>query len=151
MTLLPEHGPCFVCGSDNHPHNVGLRWYAGPEGLISAEFTLDLKHQGPPGYAHGGASAAILDEAMGVSVWTAGLRGVATNLNVNYKQPVPLSTALKVLGRITARGEKDIETSGEILLPDGTAAATATGVFRVAHHIFENSDLEARFNRQRGE
>ena len=63
MKQLPEHGSCFLCGSEN-PHNVGLRWYVDEKGVVSSEFTLTLAQQGPPGYAHGGLSTAVLDEVM---------------------------------------------------------------------------------------
>ncbi|GAB4421680.1 MAG: hypothetical protein Kow002_10740 [Anaerolineales bacterium] len=53
MKQLPEHGSCFICGSEN-PHNVGLRWYVDEKGVVSSEFTLTTAQQGPPGYAHSG-------------------------------------------------------------------------------------------------
>ena len=61
LKQLPEHGFCFLCGSEN-PHNVGLHWYVDKEGVVSSEFTLTLAQQGPPGFAHAGLSAAVLDE-----------------------------------------------------------------------------------------
>ena len=62
---LPEHGWCFVCGSEN-PHGIGLTLWVDDDGILTSEFTLNDAQQGPPSYAHGGASAAILDEAMGL-------------------------------------------------------------------------------------
>ena len=41
---------------------AGLRWYIDDKGVVSSEFTLTLAQQGPPGQAHGGLSAAVLDE-----------------------------------------------------------------------------------------
>ncbi|HXT52702.1 MAG TPA: PaaI family thioesterase, partial [Thermoanaerobaculia bacterium] len=35
---------------------------------------------GPPGHAHGGAMAAVLDEAMGAAAWMAGHIAVAAHL-----------------------------------------------------------------------
>lgn len=89
MRKLPEHGSCFVCGISN-PYSLGLTWYADPEGNIWAEFTFNLAQQGPPDHVHGGASAAVLDEAMGAAVWVAGLQVVAARLEVDYKRPLPL-------------------------------------------------------------
>jgi hypothetical protein len=54
---LPEHGSCFLCGSEN-PHNPGLRWYVDEKGVVTSEFTLTIAQQGPPGYAHGGSGLA---------------------------------------------------------------------------------------------
>jgi hypothetical protein len=41
LKQLPEHGSCFICGSEN-PHNLGLRWYVDEKGVVSSEFTLRL-------------------------------------------------------------------------------------------------------------
>ena len=71
MQPLPKHGSCFVCGSDDSP-GMGVVWYALDDKSIFAEVTLNDAQQGPPGFAHGGASAALLDEAMGAAVWLAG-------------------------------------------------------------------------------
>ena len=41
---------------------MGLRWYVDEKGVVLSEFTLTLAQQGPPDHAHGGLSAAVLDE-----------------------------------------------------------------------------------------
>ena len=53
MKQLPEHGSCFICGSEN-PHNLGIHWYVDGKGVVSSEFTLTLAQQEPPGHARGG-------------------------------------------------------------------------------------------------
>jgi len=125
---LPEHGSCFVCGTTN-PHSIGLAWWLEDGGIITSEFTLTDAQQGPPGHAHGGASASILDEAMGVAVWAAGLRVVAVNLQIDYRRPVPLGQAVTVRARISRRGGSKSWTRGEILLPDGTVAVEGRGIY----------------------
>src|SRR5512145_688706 len=82
MKRLPEHGSCFVCGTQN-PHSIGLTWYQDEDGSIVAEMIFCEAHQGPPGHVHGGASAAVLDEAMGAVVWRAGYSVVSVNLEIN--------------------------------------------------------------------
>lgn len=97
---LPEHGWCFVCGHEN-PHSIGLTWYVDDDGIMTSEFTLNEAQQGPPRHAHGGASAAILDEAMGLVVWAAGHKVAAVNLEINYHKPLPLNQPLTLEARIT--------------------------------------------------
>ncbi len=128
---LPEHGMCFVCGSEN-PRGIGLTWWVEDGPRLSADFTLDESHQGPPHHAHGGASAAILDEAMGATVWAAGLRVVAVNLEIDYRRPVPLHQPMTVRTRITRRGKRKVYTRGEILLPDGRVAVEGRGIYVTA-------------------
>jgi uncharacterized protein (TIGR00369 family) len=138
---LPEHGWCFVCGRAN-PHSIGLSWWIDEAGALSADFALSAAQQGPPGHAHGGASAAILDEAMGLAVWAAGLRVAAVNLEVNYHQPLPLGENLTVEARITERDETKIFAMGEIRLPDGSAAVSGRGIYVAAPHLFESVKVD---------
>jgi len=125
---LPEHGSCFVCGTKN-PHSIGLAWWLEDGGIVTSEFTLTDAQQGPPGHAHGGASAAILDEAMGVAVWAAGLRVVAVNLKIDYRRPVPLGQRVAVRARISRHNKRKAWTRGEIVLQDGTVAVEGRGIY----------------------
>ncbi len=131
---VPEHGPCLVCGSEN-PKGFGLRWWY-EDGRIFAEHTFTLAQQGPPGYAHGGALAAVLDEAMGAAVWSAGHRVLAGELHIRYLKPVPLGAPVRVEAWVVGREGKKVFTEGRITLPDGEVATTARGVFVEAPHIF---------------
>ncbi|MBV6396374.1 MAG: hypothetical protein HFACDABA_01972 [Anaerolineales bacterium] len=114
------------------------------DGILTSDFTLGLAQQGPPGYAHGGASAAILDEAMGLVVWAAGHKVAAVNLEINYSQPVPLDQPLRVETRITTIGERKIFSSGKILLADGSVAVSGRGIYVSAPKLFKNVHLEKR-------
>jgi uncharacterized protein (TIGR00369 family) len=128
MNALPEHGMCFVCGSEN-AHNMGITWYAKEDGSIYTKITLTEFQQGPPGHAHGGATAAILDEAMGAAVWFSGRPVLAANLSVDYLKPVPLGVPLEVHAHITQEEGQTIYTKGQILLPDGEIAVVGTGTY----------------------
>lgn len=133
---LPDHGWCFVCGHSN-PHSIGVTWFVHPDGRITATVTFTEAQQGPPGFAHGGASAAVLDEAMGAAVWSAGHRVVAVNLNVDYRRPVPLGQEVHVEARITGRDGRAMYTQAELRLPDGQVAVSARGIYVEAPHLFD--------------
>jgi uncharacterized protein (TIGR00369 family) len=139
MKVLPEHGKCYVCGGEN-PHSMGVRWFLRDDGGISTEIALTDSQQGPPGLAHGGASAALLDEAMGLSVWYAGHRVAAVNLNVNYHHPLPLGETITVSGRVCGKEGKAVHTAGEISLPGGEVAVSATGVYVEAPQLFTQAE-----------
>src|SRR3954468_16859935 len=56
---------CFGCGKDN---SEGMRlkfFFDEGKRLTWCRFRLGRRYQGPPGHAHGGIIATILDEAMG--------------------------------------------------------------------------------------
>ena len=140
MKKLPEHGSCFICGSEN-PHALGLTWYVDEKGIVSSAFTLTLAQQGPPGHAHGGASAAILDEVMGAAVWQAGYTVAAAKLEVNYRRPVPLDQPVSTRGFITRRRGRKIYAHSEICLPDGTVAVEGRGLYIIAPQLFEKNKM----------
>jgi uncharacterized protein (TIGR00369 family) len=135
---LPEHGSCLVCGTEN-PKGFGVTWYASEDGTINGNITLTESHQGPPNLAHGGASAALLDEAMGAAVWYKGHSVVVVNLNLDYLKPVPLNQEIEVIGRVAEVGEdgKVIKANGEIRLPDGEVAVKASGIYVNAPQFFD--------------
>jgi acyl-coenzyme A thioesterase PaaI-like protein len=139
---FPEHGYCFVCGTEN-PHSIGVRWFRHDDGVITAEIVFTLAHQGPPGFAHGGSSAAVLDEGMGFSVWGMGYRVVAANINIDYRKPVPLNEKIFVEARQIDKQGRKVYATGEIKLADGTIAVRSKGLFIEAPHIFENLTFPA--------
>ena len=137
---LPYHGWCFVCGHDN-PHGIGLTLYVEDDGVMTAEFTLNDAQQGPPGHAHGGASAAILDEAMGLVAWAAGLKVAAVNLEINYHKPLPLHQPLTLEARVTEQDDRKAFSTGEIRLSDGTVAVSGRGIYVIAPKLFDQVNL----------
>ncbi|HWQ83379.1 MAG TPA: PaaI family thioesterase [Anaerolineales bacterium] len=145
MEKIREHGSCFVCGKAN-PNRIGVEWYFDDGNHIEGSFIFTIHHQGPPGFVHGGASAAVLDEAMGASVWRAGFRAAAVNLNTTFIKPVPLEVRVQVIGEFIEKKDKHIFTQGEIRLPDGTVAVKSKGVYVEAPHLFNEltSHFEAR-------
>ncbi len=137
MQRLPEHGSCFVCGKEN-PHSIGITWYLNDQGDIEAEMVFNDAQQGPPGHVHGGASAAVLDEAMGAAVWRAGYSVAAVNLEINYSRPIPLGLKVTIKARIAEVHPRKILTTSEMRLPDGTVAVSGRGVYVEAPQLFKD-------------
>lgn len=138
---IPYHGWCFVCGNEN-PHSIGITMFVDDDGALTSEFTLNKTHQGPPGHAHGGATAAILDEVMGLVVWAAGFKVVAANININYHKMLPLEQPVLAVARITEVGERKVISEGELRLADSTVAVSGSGVYVIAPQLFVKSPLE---------
>ena len=138
LTPISSHGSCYVCGTEN-PHGIGLTWYAKEDGSIFSEFTLTIKQQGPLGHIHGGASAAVLDEVIGVAIWRAGYNVAVVNLNVSFRQAIPVDTTVTVEARMTEKNGRKIYGTGEIKLPNGSVAVSAKGIYIEAPHLFEEN------------
>lgn len=144
---LPEHGVCFICGTEN-PHGLGLHWYEELQAdgalLVFSDFQFDVHQQGPPGHAHGGASAAVIDEVMGVVAWRSGLKVVLANLNLDYRRPVPLNVPLRVEGWVKDQDDRKASTYGRLILPDGHTAVSGTGLYIQAPHLFTHDFYATR-------
>lgn len=101
------------------------------EGGVVGRCRLGVAHEGPPGYAHGGMSAMLLDEVMGRACVTAGLPGMTVSLQTNYRRPVPLETPLRLVARVTGSEGRKIFVAGSIAAEEdpGTVLVAADGVF----------------------
>jgi acyl-coenzyme A thioesterase PaaI-like protein len=136
MEYLPEHGSCFVCGKSN-PKSIGIVWQLATGNQIFASFEFSDFQQGPPGFVHGGASAAVMDEAMGLAVFHSGYKAVTANLSIDYRKPIPLGKTVKIHAVMDGKTERRIIALGEIVLPDGSVAVSAKGIYAEANHFFD--------------
>jgi acyl-coenzyme A thioesterase PaaI-like protein len=127
----PNSKSCLVCGLKN-PFGLKASFYELDGKELVCLFRPSENHQSYPGRLHGGVSTAILDETVGRAVncgreemvW-----GVTVEFTTHFKKPVPLGVELKVVGRIVSETSRTFEGTGEILLPDGTAAVTGAGKY----------------------
>lgn len=58
--------------------------------------------EGPPGHAHGGSVAAVLDEALGAAAWLAGHTVVVARLTVDFRAMVPIGTEATIDARVVS-------------------------------------------------
>ena len=122
---------CLVCGTENQ-FGLKTRFFETEEREVIALFTPREEHQSYPGIAHGGVSAALLDEVIGRAImahYGQDTFGVTVDLQVKYKKPVPLGVELKVIGRVTNDRGRIYEGTGELYLPDGKIAVSAQGKY----------------------
>jgi acyl-coenzyme A thioesterase PaaI-like protein len=85
--------------------------------------------QGPPGHAHGGAIAAVLDEAMGAAAWVAGHIAVAARLDTSFLRMLPLGTDATLEAWVEREEGRKIWTTGRLLDSAGEPFAAASGLF----------------------
>lgn len=118
------------------PRLVGRAWF-GPGA------------EGPPGHAHGGSIAAVLDEAMGAAVWLAGRIVVAVRLVTEFRRMLPLGTDALFEAWVTGAEGRKIAARGHLLDADGRPYAEAEGLF-VEIDPARFGDLVARAARAQG-
>lgn len=85
--------------------------------------------QGPPGHAHGGSIAAVLDEAMGAAAWLAGHLVVAVRLDTSFRKMLPLGTDALLEAWVEAVDGRKIRAHGRLLGADGEIFSEADGLF----------------------
>ncbi len=108
-----------------------LDWSVEPPGLVSV-FEPAEGHAGRPGFLHGGLAATLLDETMAALSWaTDRVHSVTATLSLRYRVPVPVGAGPLRMEAWYAdgRARRVRKVHGRLLLPDGTAAVEATGLF----------------------
>ncbi|MFI6367385.1 PaaI family thioesterase [Nocardia sp. NPDC050630] len=125
---LPPHvDGCFGCGPRN-PASVGIALNLENDRIIG-HCTLDERHQGAPGVAHGGVIAAILDEASGTVPTAMCVPAVTAKLEVNYVRPAPLHRPMIVTAILDRReGERKLHIHAR-LEHDGELIAEGNALF----------------------
>jgi uncharacterized protein (TIGR00369 family) len=120
---------CFACGNNNLD-GMRLKFaYDKDSASFICRFRLGKRYTGPPGHAHGGIIATILDEAMGKVNKLRHVVALTSQITVNYLKPVPLNKPLRVESReVRVRGRRHTNMA-EILNPKGEILARGQGLF----------------------
>ncbi len=123
-------GRSFVSGD---PHGERLRvfyFHREEDEALCAKVWFGADAEGPPGHAHGGSMAAVLDEAMGFACWVAGHPVVAAEINIRFHRRLPLEQVLHVETSIKTVEGKKVRVRGRIFNPEnGDSYATGKGLF----------------------
>ncbi len=116
---------CFACGKDN-PDGMHLKFFYHRESKkFIGRFRLAKRFQGPPGHAHGGIIATVLDEAMGKVNKLRSVIALTSGMKVQYVKPVPLRQPLVVESHeVRVRGRRHINAA---TILDGRGQVLARG------------------------
>ncbi len=120
---------CFGCGPDN-PEGMQLKFTLDEaRKTFVCRVKLPARYVGPPGHAHGGIIATILDEAMGKVNKLRHVIALTREMKVEYLKPVPLGKPLIVEGwEKYVRGREHINVA-EIRNQQGEVLARSRGKF----------------------
>ena len=128
MKKLPEHDFVSICGKEN-PRNLDATWHEREDGAIVAEIVVTHAQERPASHTDDGALASLLAEAMAAAVWRAGFDITLVNLTVDYHQPLPLRQPASVEAYLADREGRVLCARSQILLADGSVAATGRGIY----------------------
>ena len=113
----------FVSG-DQTGNRFRMNYFHTQEQDLVARVWFGPVTEGPPGHAHGGSIAAVLDEVLGLAAWAAGHAVVVGNLNISFRQLLPLETVVQVNTRLISVQGRKILVHGEVCSLDGIVLAT---------------------------
>lgn len=97
-------------------HLVGRAWFGSGA-------------EGPPRHAHGGAMAAVLDEAMGSCAWLAGYPVVAAHIEADFRRMLPLGTDARLEAWVERVEGRKVFVRARLTGEEGALFAGSTGLF----------------------
>jgi acyl-coenzyme A thioesterase PaaI-like protein len=132
MNTFSFESRCFVCDEAN---TGGMRqqFYLDEDaGRVVAEFAPTADHSGAPNYAHGGASMAVLDDAMAWAVIALKERfGLTHRVEVEFLRPVRVGVAHSVEAWVESEDGRSMTARGELRSPSGKVCVSATARYTV--------------------
>lgn len=126
--LEPAPERSFVSG-EPEGQRLRVRYYTDEDERVAAKAWFGPGAEGPPGHAHGGAIAAVLDEAMGFAAWVAGHPVVAGRLVTDFRRMVPLGTVASVRTEVHAAEGRKVRVTARLECAGGTLHAEGEAVF----------------------
>lgn len=120
---------CFGCGGNN---DAGMRLVFDLDfdaKRTRGRFVLGPNYAGGAGFAHGGIIAVVLDEAMGKLSKLTEEKAVTAEMNVIYRQPVPVDREIVVEGWQEEEKGRNRFRVGEIRDAAGNLLARGTARF----------------------
>ena len=103
----------FVSG-DPEGNRFRVRYYRDQEQQIQARIWFGPETEGPLGHAHGGSMAAVLDEVLGLAAWAAGYSVVVGNLNISFRNLLPLQKVVTVASQVVSAKGRKVMVHGRI-------------------------------------
>ena len=123
---------CFVCDPDN---SGGLRqrfFLDTDRDRVVAEFTPTADHSGAPNYAHGGATMAVLDDAMAWAIIATKERfGLSRRLETDFVRPVMIGKTYTVEAWVESFADRALEARAELSSPSGKLCVASKGRYMV--------------------
>jgi acyl-coenzyme A thioesterase PaaI-like protein len=112
----------FVSG-DPEGNRFRVRYYRDAAQHLKARVWFGPETEGPPGHAHGGSLAAIMDEVLGLAAWAAGYPIVVGNLNVSFRNLLPIQKVVTVETKIVSAEGRKVMVHGRIYCDKTTYVA----------------------------
>ena len=111
---------CYGCGPDN-PMGLRVPFSQNGEQGSLARYTALPERAGWSGIVHGGVTFALMDEALGWSLYYQGFRAVTARVETRFHKPISVGAKLIVKGWVVKRRRRLFAARAEIRI-DGSDA-----------------------------
>jgi acyl-coenzyme A thioesterase PaaI-like protein len=115
MALDTKTDRCWVCGPGN-PSGLQVRFHPVGDNGSRAVYVAREDHGGWPGVLHGGVALALMDEALGWSLYFHGAGGMTARLEARFRQQIPIGSTLVVQAWTRERRARLVKARAEIRL-----------------------------------
>jgi uncharacterized protein (TIGR00369 family) len=122
--LRTDHYP-FCWGCSLGTGGLEFEWRLRGETALEADYVVPERLGGPPGMAHGGIVAALLDEACGQAVRPTLSPAVTARLEVRFLAPVPVEEPIRIAAEVVEAEERRAVAEGTIQDSSGLLLAHA--------------------------
>lgn len=129
---FPNWEKSFISGPKSPLFQLEHRIMNTNSSLLITQASFKSFAEGPPGSVHGGASAALIDECMGIIVWHNQHFCLTQGLSLQYKRTLPLDSLVYVVTEITQVTERELLVHSQIIEkkardPNGTPRVYVSG------------------------
>ena len=122
-----------LCGACRRVGSCSLgveKEHLDDDGVLRFIVTCGPGHEGGPNVAHGGWTAAVLDDCLGHLPLQHGVLSVTAELTVTFVKPVPVGRPVEISAWVDRREGSRWYIAGEMTLgPAGAALARARGIW----------------------
>ncbi|WP_413098241.1 PaaI family thioesterase [Streptomyces sp. Inha503] len=116
-----------------NPVHVPLEVSFPDDGGAEAAVVMNALYEGPTDSVHGGISALLMDNLLGILVQSKGLLCVTGTLTVRYLARTPLNRPLRLRSELVERSGRKVTVTGWIAC-DGVRTVEADAVFIEVPH-----------------
>lgn len=110
-TAVFEHHPFLGPSNPMAPPVAIVRG----EDQVTATLAFDLRHEGMPGYAHGGWIAAVFDQILAVAAASlAGRPAMTGTMTIRFVRPTPIDTPLTYVATAEITGARTVRVVSEL-------------------------------------
>ena len=119
---------CFGCGAVNRS-GLRLKFFVDDHHQAVCHARLARRFEGPPGHAHGGVIATLLDEAMSKANRVHDVVAMTRRMEIEYLRPVPLEQRITLTGRRVSHEGRRNHCEAEITSASGEILARGKALF----------------------